>query len=156
MGMEMAINYAKTGTASISIVLSYLFGDWSVLLGALIFFVTFDFLSGITAAAYRGKLEARVGFWGIPKKIMIFGLVAIAYRVDLIYLELMGSSIQIGELNLSVMGATILYYLVIELISIAENVGKIGNDFPTPLKKVLEMFKTKSYYDERNEEEERS
>ncbi|WP_416149439.1 holin family protein [Salipaludibacillus sp. HK11] len=149
--MDMVINYSKVALAGGSVVLSYLFGEWSVLLATLIFFVSFDYVSGVTAAAYKGKLNAQVGFWGIPKKIMIFGLVAIAYQIDMVYMELMGSAIAIGDLNVSVMGATILYYLFNEFISITENLGEMGMNVPTPLKKAIEMFQSKSYYDDRNE-----
>ncbi|MGJ9381818.1 phage holin family protein [Salipaludibacillus sp. CF4.18] len=146
------INYAKVITAGGAFVLSYLFGEWSVLLGTLIFFVSFDYVSGVTAAAYKGKLNAQVGFWGIPKKIMIFGLVAISYQIDMVYLELMGSSIAIGDLNVSVMGATILYYLVNEFISITENLGKMGMKVPTPLEKAIEVFQSKSYYQDKQDQ----
>lgn len=152
--MDMFINYAKVGTAGGAFILSYLFGEWSVLLGTLIFFVSFDFISGVTAAGYKGELSAKVGFWGIPKKLMIFGLVAIAYQIDMVYLELMGSSISIGDLNVSVMGATILYYLVNEFISITENLGKMGMRVPTPLQKTIDIFQSKSYYEDKQEQKE--
>lgn len=149
--MDMMINYAKVALAGGSVILSYLFGEWSVLLATLIFFVSFDYITGVTAAAYKGKLNAQVGFWGIPKKIIIFGIVAISYQIDMVYLELMGSAIAIGELNVSVMGATILYYLFNEFISINENLGKMGMDIPKPLKKAIELFQTKSYYEDKQE-----
>ncbi|WP_062513912.1 holin family protein [Halobacillus sp. KGW1] len=147
--MDMIINSAKTITMGAAVVLSYLFGEWSVLLGALIFFVTFDYVTGVVAAGYEGKLNARVGFWGIPKKIMIFGLVAIAHTIDNVYLEQIGQPLAIGEFQISVMAATILYYLVNEFISITENLGKMGMPVPTPLQKAIEAFRDSSYKQDR-------
>ncbi len=61
---------------------SYLFGGWSALLSILLTFVVLDYLSGVAAAAKEGKLSSEVGWWGIPKKIAIFAVVAIAHLVD--------------------------------------------------------------------------
>lgn len=143
--MDMIINSAKTLTLGLSVVFSYLFGGWTVLLGALIFFVTFDYVTGVIAAGYEGKLNARVGFWGIPKKIMVFGMVAIAHVIDQVYLEQIGEPLALGEFQVSVMAATILYYLVNEFISITENLGKMGMPVPGPMKKAIEAFKDSSY-----------
>ncbi|MEC3882632.1 phage holin family protein [Halobacillus sp. HZG1] len=143
--MDMIINSAKALTLGVSVVFSYLFGEWSVLLGALIFFVTFDYVTGVIAAGYEGKLNARVGFWGIPKKIMVFGMVAIAHVIDKVYVEQIGEPLAIGEFQVSVMAATIIYYLVNEFISITENLGKMGMPVPTPLKRAIEAFKDNSH-----------
>ncbi|PKR79179.1 holin [Halalkalibacillus sediminis] len=139
------VNNAKILTAGAAVVFSWLFGEWSILLGALIFFVSFDFLTGIVAAGYEGKLKADVAFWGIPKKIMIFGLVAIAQVIDQIYLFQIGDPIVIGDMKLSVMAATIIYYLVNEFISISENLGRLHVPIPPLLRRSIEFFKDKSY-----------
>ncbi|RSL32679.1 holin [Salibacterium salarium] len=146
--MDMAINYAKGLTAAASVVFSYLFGGWTVLLGALMFFVTFDYISGVVAAGYEQKLNARVGFWGIPKKVMIFGLVAVAHIIDVVYIDQVGEPLAVGELQVSVMAATIIYYLVNEFISISENLGRLGMPIPRPLKKAIEIFKDDNYHNE--------
>ena len=61
---------------------SYLFGGWSQLLGILLTFVVLDYISGIAAAGKEGKLSSEVGLWGIPKKISIFLVVAVAHLID--------------------------------------------------------------------------
>ena len=143
--MDMIINSAKGLTAGASIILSYFFGEWSVLLGALILFVTFDYITGVIAAGYAGKLNAQVGFWGIPKKILIFGMVAIAHAIDKVYIDQIGEPIAVGQFQLSVMAATVIYYLFNEFISITENLGKMGMGIPTPLQKAISAFKEDSY-----------
>ncbi|MDQ0158950.1 phage holin family protein [Alkalibacillus salilacus] len=137
------VNNAKMMTAGIAVVLSWLFGEWSILLGALIFFVSFDFLTGILASGYEGKLKADVAFWGIPKKIMIFGLVAAAQIIDQVYLFQIGNPIVVGQMELSVMAATIFYYLVTEFISVSENLGRLNVPVPPPLRKSINFFKQK-------------
>ncbi len=146
---DNVLNTVKTFTAGFSVVFSYLFGGWSQLLIALIVFVSFDFITGILAAGHEGKLNAKVSFWGIPKKVLIFGMVAIAHVVDLVYIDTMGQPLAIGEMKISVMAATILYYLVNEFISISENLGRLGMPVPTPLKKAIEIFKETSNKEER-------
>lgn len=138
--MDMAINYTKGLTAALAVVFSFLFGEWSALLAGLIFFVTFDYFTGVLAAGYEGRLNARVGFWGIPKKIMVFGMVAIAHIIDVVYMDLTGGPIAIGEFQVSVMAATVIYYLVNEFISISENLGRLGMPVPEPLRKAIELF----------------
>ncbi|SDJ75946.1 phage holin family protein [Salimicrobium halophilum] len=143
--MDVMMNTAKAGTMGASFFISYLFGEWSVLLGALLFFVSFDFVSGLMAAWHNNNVRAEVGFWGIPKKVMIFGVVALAHIFDKVYLDQIGEPLAIGEFQVSVMAATILYYLVNEFISITENLGKMGMPVPAPLKKAVEAFKDDDY-----------
>ncbi|WP_163538330.1 phage holin family protein [Gracilibacillus sp. YIM 98692] len=143
--MEMVINQAKAATAVVAFIFSYLFGGWSQLLIALLIFITFDYITGLVAAGREGKVKSKVGLYGITKKVLIFGIVAIAGMLDKVYLEQFGESLVIGEWELSVMSATILYYLVNEFISISENLGRIGMPIPTPLKRAIEIFKDESY-----------
>ncbi|MCM3487910.1 phage holin family protein [Alkalihalophilus marmarensis] len=135
-----SINVAKASVGFGAGVISFLWGEWSVFLTALIFFVTFDWITGLVAAWRNDELSAVEGFWGIARKFMIFGIVALAFQIDIIYTELAGDPLSIGEFHLSVVGASVLYYLVNELISIAENLGKIGMRLPSPLMKAIKLF----------------
>ncbi|ENH96893.1 phage holin [Gracilibacillus halophilus YIM-C55.5] len=135
--MDMAINSPKAIIGVVAFCFSYLFGGWSHLLIALVVFVTFDYITGLVAVGTEGKIKSQVGFWGIPKKILIFGLVAMAGMVDKVYVDLVGESINIGGYELSVMSAT----MVNEFISISKNLGRLGMPVPSPLKKAIEIFK---------------
>jgi toxin secretion/phage lysis holin len=138
--MEMIINSGKAVTGVISIGFSYLFGGWSALLVTLIAFVAFDYITGLIAAGYKGELNSRVGLYGIARKVLIFCLVAIAGLVDHVIAEQLGNAFAIGEFNLSVATATILFYLVNEFISISENLGKLDVYVPPALKKAIALF----------------
>jgi toxin secretion/phage lysis holin len=108
---------------------SYLFGGWSALLNILLFFIIIDFFTGIIAAGVEGKLRSTVGLIGITKKIFIFIMVAIAYRIDSI----------LGDIH-SLEDAVIFFYLANELLSIIENAGRIGVPIPLKIRKAVEIL----------------
>src|SRR5690625_980801 len=147
--MEFLSNNIKAITAGLSLALSYLFGGWSALLIALICFSIFDYITGILAAGYKGELNSRIGLYGIARKVLIFGVVAVAGIVDHVIAEELGNAFAIGDFELSVASASILFYLVNEFISISENLGKLNVPVPKVLKKAISMFKEKSYEDEK-------
>lgn len=110
----------------------YLFGGWHTLLQILIVFVAIDYLTGMIAAAYEGKLSSRVGFKGIAKKVMIFAVVAVAHLIDS----------AIGENHLF-RDAVIYFYLANELLSILENAGRTGLPIPDKIKGAVDVLKGK-------------
>ncbi|PQP82548.1 hypothetical protein C0Q44_14010 [Paenibacillus sp. PCH8] len=48
---------------------SYLFGGWSGVLGTLLVFFIFDYLTGVAAAGYVGGLKSKIGLIGIARKV---------------------------------------------------------------------------------------
>lgn len=125
-------NIFKGAIAASGTIATYLYGEWSVLIGILVAFVIFDYLTGIMAAGYEGKLSSRVGFKAIPKKIMIFALVAVGHLID--------QAIGDGHIFRD---AVIFFYLANELVSIIENAGRVGLPIPDVLKRAVEVLKGK-------------
>jgi toxin secretion/phage lysis holin len=123
--------------AGISTVGSFLFGGWPALLQVLLMFIVIDYVTGLIAAAYSGKLSSRVGFKGIAKKIIMIAMVAVAYGIDLV---LGGSSF--------FRDAVIYFYIINELISILENAGKVGLPLPNVLKEAIDVLKRKGNKDD--------
>ena len=111
---------------------SFLFGGWSSLLGVLLTFVVVDYVSGVIAAGLEGSLKSKAGLIGISRKIFIFALVAIAHKIDT----------ALGEQHLF-RDATIFFYMANELLSIIENAGRIGLPVPEPIKRAVEVLKSK-------------
>jgi toxin secretion/phage lysis holin len=111
---------------------SYLFGGWSSLLNILLFFVVIDYITGIIAAGIRGELRSTVGLIGITKKIFIFIMVAIAYKLDFI----------LGEIHF-LEDTVIFFYLANELLSIIENGGRLGVPMPPAIIKAVEILRGK-------------
>jgi toxin secretion/phage lysis holin len=123
----------KTLIAVGGAIASFLFGGWSSLLSILLAFVVVDYLTGLTAAAKEGTLRSDVGLWGIAKKVMIFGIVAVAHLVDTI----LGGSHLFRDM-------AIFFYLSNELLSLIENAGRIGAPIPPGLQRAVEVLKSKS------------
>lgn len=116
----------KGGSAVLFAVVGFMYGEWTALLTILVVAVVIDYISGVAAAGYEGTINSRIGLWGIPRKVMIFALVAMAHFADIV----------IGDGSL-VMNATIGFYLANELISITENAGRLGLPVPDVLKNAI-------------------
>jgi toxin secretion/phage lysis holin len=123
----------KTGAAAVGAVVGFLFGGWSILLGILLAFTIIDYVTGMMAAYTEGRLRSTVGFKRIPKKIMIFVLIAVAHLVD----RAVGTNDLFRD-------ATIFFYLANELLSIIENAGRMGLPIPEQIKQAVEVLQGKS------------
>lgn len=131
--MERIDTVYKAGAATIGAVVGFLFGEWSELLGILLAFVVMDYVTGVLAASKEGTLRSAVGFKRIPKKIMIFVLVAVGHLID----RAVGTNGLFRD-------ATIFFYLANELLSIVENAGRMGLPVPEQIKQAVEVLKGKT------------
>lgn len=129
-------NVIKTIIAVSGAAASFLFGGWSSLLSILLTFVVIDYISGVVAAGKEGKLSSEVGLWGIPKKVAIFGVVAVAHLIDT----------ALGDAHLF-RDAAIFFYLANEVLSITENLGRFGVPIPDKLKNAVDILNGKSETD---------
>ena len=103
------------------------------MLSILLTFVVLDYITGVVAAGKEGKLSSEVGLWGIPKKVAIFAIVAVAHLVDT----------ALGDAHLF-RDAAIFFYLANELLSITENLGRIGVPIPGAIQRAVEVLRGKS------------
>ena len=126
-------NIFKMIVAGSGAAVAYLFGGWTALLQILVILMVIDYLTGIIAAGYLGKLSSKIGFRGIGKKIMILALVAVAHAIDTV----------LGD-NHFIRDAVIFFYLANELLSIIENAGKTGLPVPSVLTKAVDVLNNKS------------
>lgn len=127
MNWEAVYKIGLTGLGAIG---GYMFGGWSALLSILLAFVIADYVTGIMAGYVEGKLNSKIGFKAIPKKVMIFILVAVAHLIDT----------SLGQ-NHMFRDAVIFFYLGNELISILENAGRIGVPVPEQLRQAIQVLK---------------
>ena len=109
--------------------LGYLFGGFDVMMQVLLFCIVVDYISGIMSALYLGKLNSKVGFKGIVKKIAILLVVALAVEIG----RVTGADM--------IRGLTIGFYIANEGISILENVGRMDVPYLSKLKDILEQLK---------------
>lgn len=101
-----------------------------------------DYITGITAAPYRGeKRTGEKGFRGIAKKISMLVLVGLGMALDwlLIYST---STIGIVSPVKCLFAVLVAVWLVAnEIISILENIGDIGVDSPAFLLPMIQWVK---------------
>lgn len=138
----------------IGAVVSYAFGGWNEALALLVIFTVLDWITGLAASAYEGYknptrddkgLNSRKGFFGILKKVLMFTVIAVLFRID----TLLGLN---GTLSLAV-GATY-FYLMNEFISLLENYGRLDLPLPEQVKKAVSILKDKSGTEDKDKDKE--
>ncbi|WP_286166332.1 phage holin family protein [Bacillus sp. E(2018)] len=117
---------------SLGAVASFLFGTPGMLFKTLVLFIVLDYLTGMAASAYEGRLNSKEGFRGILKKMIIFAIVAAAHSLD----QLLGGNY--------IHSATIFFYLSNELLSIIENAGRMNVPIPEFIKNAVSLLRQKN------------
>lgn len=108
----------------------------------LLVFMILDYATGMVRAWRARELSSKVGVDGIVKKVGYMVLIAVAMGVD--YLIWSG----LTAVNVSVtcqlwFGMLVSIWLIInEMISILENLGRIGVPIPEFLKKIINRLKS--------------
>ena len=117
---------------------SGLLGGWDAALKALTVFMAADYVTGLVVAGVfkaspkteSGALDSRVGFRGLLRKGAMLVLVLAAVRLGM----LMGDG---GWLR----DAVVLFFCANEGLSILENIGLMGVEYPRFLTDMLEALK---------------
>lgn len=121
----------------------------------LIAVMSIDYITGLICGAMgksekteNGYLKSHEAFKGLLKKALILLVVLLAALLDMAVSK--GKGIQFE----AVMGATCLWFIASEGLSILENVARMGVPVPKILLKLLEVMKSKGDApDEKPEEE---
>jgi len=108
-----------------------LFGTWNSVLECLVFAMVIDYITGLAAAYFNPllKLDSRIGFRGIIKKVFIIAIVAFTHKLD--------AALQ-AQL---VCTMTTWFFIGIEGLSIVENAANIGIPMPQKLVDTLKQVK---------------
>lgn len=116
-------------------------GMLAVPLLILLIMMAIDYISGMAAAWIRNELSSKIGAKGIVKKVGYMGLIVVAMAVDyLIYSGLV--MINVNPNYEMFFGILVSIWLIInEMISILENLSKIGVPIPAFLKKIVKKLK---------------
>lgn len=112
-----------------------------------------DYISGVAAAWIGGELSSRVGIIGIVKKAAYSMVIVVGIVVDWI-VQVAAGKLGIEAGNFYFFGLLVTVWLIInELISILENVTRIGVPIPPFLEKFTKKLKgvTESKGDELSE-----
>lgn len=123
-------------SGAVGTVVCNLFGGWSPQLQVLLIFMALDYILGVLNAlvfgnsekSENGKLNSRVGFQGIYKKVLMLCLVIIGSQVDYAF-------------NMSFAQVGIVTALIVnELISILETYKSSGLKYPKILDKIIDSI----------------
>lgn len=98
--------------------ISFAFGDASSLLWWLVIFVIVDYVTGTVGALRTGEWESRVAGFGVTKKVLYFGIVALAHGLDQTFAPLLRVEI--------LRDIVICAYAAGEFGSIIENLERCG------------------------------
>lgn len=133
-------NLYKIAAAAAGAVISFFTGI-PVIMWVLIAMMTLDYVTGlmtgmmgVSSKTEGGKLSSRAAFDGLMRKIMIFLVVILSVLVDL--------AVQYGAgvtFN-AVTGATCLWFIASEGVSVLENAAELGVPIPGILRKALELL----------------
>ncbi|MBA4495090.1 holin family protein [Paenactinomyces guangxiensis] len=126
----------KTVSGVVGAAASFLWGGFPMLLKFLLILMVIDYLSGLLAGWVGGKLSSKTGREGIARKVLMPVLVAVAHFVDVI----LGTGTVFRD------GMTI-FYLVNEILSIVENVGRAGLPVPEKFKQAIHILREKGEKD---------
>ena len=123
-------------------------GGWDAMLGLLLGFMAADIVTGVLVAAIwkksgktqGGRLESRAGFKGLCRKGIILLLVWLGVLMD-------------GALGTAyIRSAIILFFVGNEGLSLLENLGLMGVQYPQALKNALEVLRDKGDKGEKGHE----
>lgn len=121
----------KLGFAALSAMIGSALGGFDGALIFLIYLTIADFVSGTLAAVYQRRISSSIGYRGIIRKIGIYFIVALAYRLDL-FLQ------STPTLRAAIVG----FYIAVEGISLIENWAGMGLPLPKIILDVLNKIKS--------------
>lgn len=118
---------------------SMFFGDFTTAFKILSILMVIDYITGVidgllgvSPKTEQGALNSKIGFKGIVKKFYMLLLIGIGYQLDIL-------------LNFNYIKELIIYSFIInELISLLENIGCMGVQYPEALNNIIDILKTKT------------
>ncbi|MBR3942715.1 MAG: phage holin family protein [Clostridia bacterium] len=125
---------------TLSMIASYLFGDFDLLMQLLCLVMAVDFISGLILATVfhkspktvSGAVASKPAVKGLIRKVCQLLLVAVISRL----------SLAVGDDSFC-RNTAILFFVAGESISILENMGLMGIQYPAWLKNALDLLKKK-------------
>ena len=137
----MRENIFKTVIAGALTVAATYFEMMFLPLGMLMCVMIIDYITGITSAYIQGNINSRIGLIGIIKKLSYLCAVAVGMVADwIIHSSLASAGIE-SNITLFVGLLVVIWLIINELISILENLSKIGTPLPPFLMKLISKLK---------------
>lgn len=141
-------NIYKALAAGAGAVISF-FTGLPVIMWVLVGMMSIDYITGLLTGALGvsnktegGRLSSRAAFEGLVKKGVVLLVVLLAVLIDLAVAN--GAGVTFN----AVTGATCLWFIASEGVSVLENAAELGVPIPGILRKALETLKTGSEDDQ--------
>ncbi|MEM1485351.1 phage holin family protein [Oscillospiraceae bacterium PP1C4] len=135
------MNFMKGTFAAVSAFILARLGMLAPWAGVVIAAMVLDYITGMTAGWLSNTLSSRIGILGIIKKLCCFVIIAVAMMADWAIWQA-GAYLGIQTKIQGFLALLIIIWLLInELISILENIGRIGVKYPEWLMNLLEHLK---------------
>ena len=121
--------------------LLYYLGIVAVPIIILVIAMIIDYITGMMSAWLNSELSSKKGIKGIVKKISYLALVAVAMIVDWLICGLQQINVNIKYSVFFAVLVTV-WLIINELISVLENLSRMGVPIPNFLKKLINRLKT--------------
>lgn len=108
---------------------TYIFGGDIQLIHLLAVLMIVDILTGVSKGFKNKNLWSRKSMFGFMRKLLVFAIIIMANLIDVVL-----------GFNGTLIYATVLFYIVNELLSVVENAGQLGVPLPPKLLEVLEVM----------------
>ncbi|MBO0560221.1 holin [Clostridium botulinum] len=128
MNKEDIFNTIIAGAATL---FTYIFGVWDTPLVVLISFMVIDYSTGMISSAINKQLNSKVGFKGILRKCTILLVLIMGVLLD----RLLNDGTWVFRTLIAY------FYIANEGLSIIENIGKCGVEYPKAMQNALEQLK---------------
>lgn len=154
--IDLVAKYTMFAFGSVA---SFVFGGLTMMMGYLLLANVLDFLTGYVAGAKTTGLSSKKNNLGIIKKVLVWAIIAAAHIVD----QILGSNIHVvlQGMDLGVMehiisgshpirDGVVFLYILNEVLSIIENVGKV-TWVPSFFRKIVAVLKPPVEEDKKGE-----
>lgn len=138
MVIEVIKILAHKGVIVSGIIVSWIFyalGGRDKLIYCLFGVMVIDYITGVIKSIVQGTTSSKIGFKGIPKKVAMLCIVALAVLLDII--------LETKSFKYNCRYLVVCFYFANEGLSILENVINAGLPVPKQLRNILEQCKEK-------------
>lgn len=129
--MERIDLFIKTLIAFFGALLSYVVDGFGWVFTVLLIFMAADYITGLMVGFSAKNINSSIAFRGLLKKVYIIILVGCIYLLEHVGLDIAGFA---GD-------GVAVAYVVVELISITENGGKIGAPIPKIIRDAIAILR---------------
>lgn len=134
-------NFIEKLTAVVCGAIAGFFGDAGWVVGAMAIFIALDIITGLLKAGKNCALSSSVGRQGLIHKVSELLAVLFGFSLDFVVPKLVFSVTGV-QTDICIFGLSIAFYIIIvEALSILENLGECGVSLPTFIAKRLGTYK---------------